>query len=168
MSNKLQKTDDLGIYELYLLWLISLKLHKLNHFVQLPTIPPYPFGPFGTSKKSLRSKTYLFTDGARTSIDSAAMADYRRVLLVCLKNNWHDLSRKLGTFFFWFFFKGKRKHSYWLKIFFGTIGFFFYFPTQETTTRKWWVFVTNHITYFCDSLTELALQTVRYPAQLPK
>ena len=57
-------------------------------FSYLPSHPIHLALLVHTSKKSLRSKTYLFTDGARTSIDSAAMADYRRVLLVCHKNKW--------------------------------------------------------------------------------
>ena len=32
---------------------------------------------------------------------------------------------------------------------------------QKTKTNKWWIYVTNHVTYFCDRLTELALQVER-------
>ena len=33
--------------------------------------------------------------------------------------------------------------------------------------NKWKIYVTNHVTYFCDTLTELGLKIDTYPHELP-
>ena len=53
-----------------------------------------------------------------------------------------------------------RKHSYWSKIFFGPMKMFSCPPSINKNivlNKEVTNFVTNHVTYFCDRLTKLAL-----------
>ena len=65
------------------------------------------------------------------------------------------------------FFEGKKEtHAFSLvqKIFSINMNVFL---SPQTKTNKWQVYVTIHITYFCDSLTELGLKIDTYPHELP-
>ena len=84
----------------------------------------------------------------------------RRVLLVCHKNKWRDLSQKFVTSLFktlFLFIEGGQEN-----IFIGPKNIFdqyknvFLSPFDKKklwkNPKKWRVFVTNHVTYFCDRL----------------
>ena len=65
------------------------------------------------------------------------------------------------------FFLGKKEKT-WVLIspkIFSTSKNIFLFP--QTKQNKWQIYVTNHVTYFCDSLTELGLKIDTYPHELP-
>ena len=65
------------------------------------------------------------------------------------------------------FFLGKKEKT-WVLIspkIFSTSKNIFLFP--QTKQNKWQIYVTNHVTYFCDALTELALKIDTYPHELP-
>ena len=74
----------------------------------------------------------------------------RRVLLVCHKNKWLVLWRKLISCFF-FYLRGTKNIPIVPKKYFWSMRIFFC-PTplknQKTTTNKWRVFGTDQITYF--------------------
>ena len=60
----------------------------------------------------------------------------RRVLLVCHKNKWRDLSQKLVTSLGFFYQRGTRKHPYWSKIFFGPMKRFSCPPSINKKQRS--------------------------------
>ena len=63
------------------------------------------------------------------------------------------------------FFEGKKKrHGFSLvQKYFQLVRTFSCSPKQN----KWKIYVTNHVTYFCDALTELGLKIDTYPHELP-
>ena len=112
----------------------------------------YPKSRFSSGYNIIFNGVCIF---ALSKFESIWSRITRQVLLVCHKNKW----RKLVTLLF---FGGQE--IIFIYIYFLCFGSniggnrIFFCPPLKTKTKKWQVFVTNHVTYFCDILTELAFQ----------
>ena len=73
---------------------------------------------------------------------------FRRVLLVCHKNKWRDLSQKTCHFYVFVYWRGTRKHFHWSKKYFRPIRMF----SCPPSTNK-----NKEVTCFCDKSRHLFL-----------